>query len=56
MARNKKTKLTRKQEQYLINKFMGTHGGLTPRNIEIEFEDGYGFGEHQFGGITIKKK
>ena len=48
--------LTEKQRNYLINKFMGTHGGLTPRNVEVELADGYEFAEHQFGGITIKKK
>ena len=52
----KKKKLTKKQEQYLINKFMGTHGGLTPRNVEVELADGYEFAEHQFGGVTIRKK
>ena len=47
-------------EQYLITKFMGEHGGLTPRNIEVELEDGYEFGIKVFfgnkEGITIKKK
>ena len=52
----KKRKITKQQEQYLINKFMGTHGGLTPRNIEVELNDGYEFAIHQFGGLTIKKK
>ena len=56
MAKRKKSKLTSKQRKYLINKYMGTHGGLTPRNIEVELEDGYEFAEHQFGGVTIKKK
>lgn len=51
-----KHNLTEKQRNYLINKFMGTHGGLTPRNVEVELADGYEFAEHQFGGITIKKK
>ena len=49
-------KLTNKQEKYLITKYMGNHGGLTPRNIVFEMGDGYEWGKHQFGGITIKKK
>ncbi len=53
MARKK---LTKKQEQYIINKYIGTQGGLKPRNVEVELADGYEFGKHQFGGITIKKK
>ncbi len=51
-----KQKLTSEQEAYLIRKYAGTSGGLKPRNVEVELEDGYEFGEHQFGGITIKKK
>ena len=30
-------------EQYLITKFMGESGGLTPRNIDIELKEGYEF-------------
>ena len=46
-------------EQYLITKFMGESGGLTPKNIEIELKEGYEFAIHTFfgkEGITIKKK
>ena len=38
MARKKK--LTKKQEKYLITKYMATAGGLKPKNIEIELADG----------------
>ena len=48
-------KLTKEQEDYIVRKFIGTHGGLKPKNIEVELAEGYEFGEHQFGGITIKK-
>ena len=54
MARKKK--LTKKQEKYLITKYMATAGGLKPKNIEIELADGYEWAQHQFGGVTIKKK
>ena len=48
-------------ETYLIKKFMGDHGGLTPRNIEFELEDGYEFAIRRFfggtkEGLTITKK
>ena len=40
---------------------MGDHGGLTPRNIDIELEDGYEFAIREFfggkkTGLTITKK
>lgn len=52
----RKKKLTKKQEKYLINKYMATAGGLKPKNIEIELADDAEWAEHQFGGITIRKK
>ena len=49
--------ITKQQiEKYLTNKYMGTHGGLNPKNISYELKDGYEFAIHQFGGLTIKKK
>ena len=56
MEKYTENNLTDKQLKYLINKYMGNHGGLNPKNIEIILEDGYEFAEHQFGGVTIKKK
>ena len=47
-------------EKYLINKFMGSHGGLNPKNISYELNDGYEFVYTKTikgnKGITIKKK
>ena len=48
--------MTEKQEKYIIDKYIGTHGGLKPKNVEVELADGYEFADHQFGGTTIRKK
>ena len=59
MAKYKGDNLTSKQRNYLINKYMATAGGLNPKNIEVELEDGYEFGTKIALGrecVTIKKK
>ena len=49
-----------KKEQYLIDKYMGGRANMPrAKNIEVELEDGYEFGEVKaFGktGFGIKKK
>ena len=52
-------KLTKKQEEYLINKYMSTQGGLKPKNVSVELKDGYGFGKRTVAGkeyLSIIKK
>ena len=47
--------------QYMLNKFTGQHGGLKPKNLTWQLEEGYEFTyKSLFGGtkmgITITKK
>jgi hypothetical protein len=54
--------MTEKQRKYIITKFCGGGANMPPaKNIEIEFVEGYGFGEKDHFGkkstsiIKLKK-